>query len=137
MNISKKIKFNKHGLIPVIIQDYKNNQILMLAYMNEEAFNLTLKKRKVHFFSRSRNKLWLKGETSGNFQLVKSIYFDCDSDTLLIKVSQKGGACHEGYRSCFFRKLTPKGGLKVIEKKVFDEKKVYRVNSNIKNQISK
>ncbi len=126
MNKKLKIKFNKDGLIPVIIQDYRNNQVLMVAYMNQEAFDLTLKTNKVHFFSRSRNKLWLKGETSGNFQLVKSIYFDCDLDTLLIKVSQKGGACHEGYKRCFFRKLTPKGDLKVIENKVFDEKKVYK-----------
>ncbi len=126
MKITEKIKFNKDGLIPVIIQDYRNEQVLMVAYMNQKAFDLTVKTNKVHFFSRSRNKLWLKGETSGNFQKVKAIYFDCDMDTILIKVSQKGGACHQGYRSCFFRKLTPKGGLKVIEKKVFDEKKVYK-----------
>lgn len=130
MNIIKKIKFNKEGLIPVIIQDYRNNQVLILAYMNQKSFDLTLKTNKVHFFSRSRNKLWLKGETSGNFQMVKSIYFDCDSDTLLIKVSQKGGACHEGYRTCFFRKLQPNGKLKIVEKKVFDDKRAYKKNSN-------
>ncbi|MFH0839135.1 MAG: phosphoribosyl-AMP cyclohydrolase [Candidatus Omnitrophota bacterium] len=126
MNIAKSIKFNSDGLLSVIIQDYKDNQVLMLAYMNEEAFTLTVKTKKVHFFSRSRNKLWLKGEQSGNFQIVKSVYFDCDADALLIKVSQKGGACHEGYKSCFFRKITPEGTLKIVEKKVFDEKKVYK-----------
>jgi len=127
MNKKVKIKFNKDGLIPVIIQDYKNNRVLMLAYMNQKAFDLTLRTNKVHFFSRSRNRLWLKGETSGNFQIAKAIYFDCDLDTLLIKVSQKGGACHKGYRSCFFRKLTLKDGLRVVEKKVFDETKTYKI----------
>ncbi len=121
-----KVKFNAHGLISVIIQDYKNDQVLMAAYMNKKALDLTLKTKKVHFFSRSRNKLWLKGETSGNFQTVKSIYLDCDKDTILIKVLQKGGACHEGYRSCFFRKYQPGGKLKIVEKKVFDKKKVYK-----------
>ena len=101
----KEIVFNEKGLIPVIAQDYKNNEILMLAYMNKEAFEKTMKTGKVHYFSRSRNKLWLKGEESGNYQILKEIITDCDNDTLLIKVDQKGVACHTGNRSCFYKKL--------------------------------
>jgi phosphoribosyl-AMP cyclohydrolase len=100
-----QLKFNEKGLIPAIIQDYKTNQILMLAYMNRESIKLTFRDKKTWFFSRSRNKLWLKGETSGHFQEVKEILFDCDQDTLLIKVNQIGVACHTGRRSCFYRKI--------------------------------
>lgn len=101
----KQIKFDSNGLIPAIIQDYKNNEILMLAYMNKESLEKTLSIGKTCFFSRSRQKLWLKGETSGHFQLVKEIYLDCDNDTLLIKVDQINVACHTGNRSCFFKKM--------------------------------
>ena len=97
--------FKKGDLIPVIIQDYKTNQVLMLAYMNEESLKLTLETKKTWFYSRSRNKLWNKGETSGHFQYVKEIYGDCDDDTLLIKVEQIGPACHTGSVSCFFNKI--------------------------------
>ena len=97
--------FKKGDLIPAIIQDYKTNQVLMLAYMNEESLKLTLETKKTWFFSRSRNKLWNKGETSGHFQYVKEIYGDCDDDTLLIKVEQIGPACHTGSTSCFFNKI--------------------------------
>ena len=102
-----KLKFDKKGLIPVIIQDYRKNDVLMLAYMNRESLRRTLKLGKTCFWSRSRRQFWIKGESSGNFQEVKSIFFDCDADTLLIKVKQKGRgvACHTGRRSCFFRKL--------------------------------
>lgn len=102
-----KLKFDKKELIPAIIQDYKKNDVLMLAYMNKEALKRTLKLGKTCFWSRSRKEFWVKGETSGNFQEVKSVYFDCDADTLLIKVKQKGKgvACHTGKRSCFYRKL--------------------------------
>ncbi len=108
----KKIKninqltFNIQGLIPAIIQDYKTNQVLMLAYMNKISLRETLKNLKTCFWSRSRKKLWTKGETSGHFQLVKEIFYDCDMDALLIKVKQLGVACHTGNRSCFYRKLT-------------------------------
>ena len=96
------LRFNADGLIPAIAQDASSGDVLMLAYMNEEAYQETLRTGRVCYFSRSRNKLWRKGEESGNVQEVKSIYFDCDADTLLIKVTQIGGAaCHEGYRSCF------------------------------------
>jgi len=119
-----KLKFNEQGLIPAIIQDYKTGEVLMMAYMNEDALRRTVKTGKVHFYSRSRKKLWLKGETSGHLQLVKEIRFDCDEDALLIKVRQLGGACHTGYRSCFYRKIEGKS-VKVVGKKVFEPKDVY------------
>ena len=100
-----RLKFNRDGLIPVIIQDYKTKDVLMLAYMNRESIKRTLKLKKTCFWSRSRKKFWVKGETSGNFQFVKQIYYDCDQDTLLIKVRQVGVACHTGNKSCFYRKL--------------------------------
>lgn len=94
------------GLVPAIAQDYKTGEVLMVAYMNEEAFKKTLETGKVHYFSRSRNKLWLKGEESGHFQILKEMYIDCDEDTLLLKIEQVGGtACHTGNRSCFYRKI--------------------------------
>lgn len=94
-----------NGLIPTIIQDYYTNEILMLAYMSKESFKLTLDNKQTWFYSRSRNELWNKGATSGHFQEVKEIWTDCDNDTLLIKVIQKGAACHTGNRSCFFRRI--------------------------------
>lgn len=99
------LKFDKAGLIPAIIQDYKKNDVLMVAYMNKASLKKTLKLGRTCFWSRSRKEYWVKGETSGNIQEVKAIYFDCDADALLIKVKQTGVACHTGNRSCFFRKL--------------------------------
>ncbi|MCL2348739.1 MAG: phosphoribosyl-AMP cyclohydrolase [Planctomycetaceae bacterium] len=114
------------GLLPVIAQDASTGEVLMMAYMNEEAYNETRKTGRAVYFSRSRNKLWRKGEESGNVQIVKSIFIDCDKDTLLIKVDQIGGAaCHEGYKSCFFRQITPDGFV-VIGDRVFDPKEVYK-----------
>ena len=121
-----KLKFKENGLIPVIIQDYSDQKVLMHAYMNKEALERTLETGEVYFYSRSRKKLWKKGETSGHVQKVKEIFIDCDEDTLLIKVEQKTASCHEGYRSCFFRKLDADGNLKIIEKKVFEPKDVYK-----------
>ncbi|MDA0835106.1 MAG: phosphoribosyl-AMP cyclohydrolase [Planctomycetota bacterium] len=120
--------FSKAELIPVIAQDEQSGDVLMLAYMNQTAYEETLKTGRVCYFSRSRNKLWRKGEESGNVQELRSIYFDCDADTLLVKVHQIGGAaCHEGYRSCFFRKIDPAtGNVDVIGERVFDPKKVYQ-----------
>lgn len=113
------------GLVPVIVQDEATGEVLMLAYMNREAWDRTLATRKAHFWSRSRGKLWLKGESSGNVQQVRGVYVDCDLDTVLIKVQQLGGAaCHEGYRSCFFRKVED-GEIKVVGTRVFDPEKVY------------
>ncbi|MGL4790529.1 MAG: phosphoribosyl-AMP cyclohydrolase [Anaerotignaceae bacterium] len=103
MNFIDQLKFDEKGLIAVIAQDYENNQVLMLAYANKEAVEKTLEKGTVHYYSRSRKELWHKGDTSGHFQFVKEIYFDCDADALLIKVDQKGAACHTGKRSCFYR----------------------------------
>ena len=118
--------FSKSDLIPVIAQDEATGDVLMLAYMNEEAWHETLKTGRVCYFSRSRNKLWRKGEESGNHQDVKGIYFDCDADTLLIKVHQHGGAaCHEGYRTCFFRRID--GDQVTVEgERVFDPSEVYK-----------
>lgn len=101
----KDLKFDENGLIPAIIQDYKTGEVLMLAYMNKNSVQRTLKLGKTCFWSRSRKKYWVKGETSGHFQFVKGIYYDCDKDTLLIKVRQIGVACHTGNRSCFYRKV--------------------------------
>ena len=98
----ENIKFNSKGLIPTIIQQYDTNEVLMLAWMNKESLEETIKTKKTCFWSRSRNKIWRKGETSGNIQLVKDVKFDCDNDTILIKVDSKGPACHTGENSCFF-----------------------------------
>ena len=101
-----ELNFKKmNGLVPAIIQDYKTNEILMLGFMNEEAWQKTLKTKKVTFWSRTRNELWTKGETSGNFLFVKSIYLDCDDDTLLIKAKPKGPTCHTGNKTCFFNQM--------------------------------
>ena len=105
MKILKQIKFDERGLVPAVVQDVNSKEVLMVAYMNEESLSRTLKSGKAWYFSRSRKKLWLKGETSGNFQLVKSIKYDCDGDTLLLEVEQMGHACHTGNYSCFYRKI--------------------------------
>ena len=122
----EKLKFNHEGLIPVIIQDEKDDKVLMLGYMEKEALRLTLKTGLVHFYSRSRKKLWKKGETSGHTQKVKEILLDCDEDTLLIKVEQKVASCHKGYRSCFYRRINPKGKLNIVEDKVFSLNKTHQ-----------
>lgn len=98
-------KLNSDGMVPVIVQDYRTDEVLMLAYMNEEAFNTTLRIGKMTYYSRSRNELWTKGLTSGHIQYVKSLTADCDYDTILAKVSQVGAACHTGKRTCFFNKI--------------------------------
>jgi len=98
-----ELKFDEKGLIPIITQDFENGQVLMLAYANRQAMELTLQKGTVHYYSRSRKQLWHKGETSGHFQYVKEILYDCDADAVLIKIEQKGAACHTGKRSCFYR----------------------------------
>ena len=104
----QEFKLNKDGMIPVIVQDYRTEEVLMLAYMNEEAFSNTLRTGKMTYYSRSRNQLWLKGETSGHFQYVKSLHLDCDNDTILAKVDQIGAACHTGNKTCFFQELMKK-----------------------------
>ncbi|MHC1610775.1 MAG: phosphoribosyl-AMP cyclohydrolase [Candidatus Methanospirareceae archaeon] len=108
-------------LRPVIVQDYETGEVLMLAYMDDEALRLTRETGKAHYWSRSRGRLWKKGESSGHEQLVKDILIDCDEDTILIKVEQIGGACHTGYRSCFYRRIDGK----IVGEKVFDPEEVY------------
>ena len=119
--------FENNTLVPVIAQAHDTNDVLMLAYMNREAYEETLRTGRVVYFSRSRNRLWRKGEESGNIQHLQEIFYDCDADTLLVKVEQVGGAaCHEGYRSCFFRKIDPSTGeVEVVGQRVFDPKDVY------------
>jgi len=113
------------GLVPAIAQDADTGEVLMLAWMNREAFDETVRTRRGVYFSRSRNKLWRKGEESGNVQEVVGIYIDCDADTVLLKVKQIGGAaCHEGYKSCFFRRLDD-NELVIVGERIFDPKKVY------------
>ncbi|TXT20170.1 MAG: phosphoribosyl-AMP cyclohydrolase [Planctomycetota bacterium] len=120
--------FSKAELIPVIAQDIATGDVLMLAYMNQTAYQETLQTGRVCYWSRSRQKLWRKGEESGNVQELKEIYYDCDADTLLVKVNQIGGAaCHEGYKSCFFRRIDPtSGSVTVVGDRVFDPKAVYK-----------
>jgi len=114
-----------NGLIPAIVQDWKSGEVLMVAYMNEESWAKTRETGKACFWSRSREKLWLKGETSGNVQIVKEIFLDCDNDALLLKVEQIGGAaCHTGYRSCFYRRVAG-GRLETVGERIFDPKEVY------------
>jgi phosphoribosyl-AMP cyclohydrolase len=122
-----ELNFNKSdGLIPAIVQDAETKDVLMLAYMNSESWAATLKSGKATFWSRSRQKLWLKGESSGHVQMIKNIYVDCDDDTILLQVEQLGGAaCHTGHRSCFYRKLEG-GEVIVVGEKVFDPKDVYK-----------
>ncbi len=121
-----EIDFKKgDGLIPVIIQDASSNEVLMLGYMNREAWEKTLATKRSSFWSRSRKRLWVKGETSGHFQEVKETYLDCDGDTLLLKVNQMGGAaCHMGFRSCFHHRYE-EGGWKVLGERIFEPKEVY------------
>ena len=116
-----EFKLNSDGMVPVIVQDYKTDQVLMLAYMNEEAFNMTVKTGKMTYWSRSRRELWIKGLTSGHFQYVKSLHLDCDNDTILAKVDQIGAACHTGSRSCFFKELMKKEYDDTNPLKVFQE----------------
>ena len=117
---------NEQGLLPAIVQDHVSGEILMLAFINQQAWEKTLATGKAHYWSRSRNTLWLKGESSGHVQLIREILVDCDSDTVIYKVEQLGGAaCHTGYRSCFFRRVEEGGLVPVFEQKVFEPDEVY------------
>ncbi|MDB6063878.1 MAG: phosphoribosyl-AMP cyclohydrolase [Pedosphaera sp.] len=116
MNIYDQLKFSPDGLIPAIIQEQATGRVLMMAWMNRASLESTIATGKTHFWSRSRNKFWMKGESSGHTQAVKDISFDCDGDTLLIQVEQIGAACHEGYQSCFFRSAHENGNsFKITE----------------------
>jgi phosphoribosyl-AMP cyclohydrolase len=131
------LKWTSDGLIPAIVQDVATNEVLMMAWMDHEAVARTRATGQTHFYSRSRRSLWHKGETSGHVQQVESIRIDCDGDVLLIRVRQVGGACHEGYHSCFFRELTGDGGLEVITEPVFQAGQVYGPSVAIASQGSK
>ena len=109
MKFLDQIKWNADGLVPAIIQEQSTGRVLMMAWMNRASLEQTLKTQKTWFWSRSRQKFWMKGESSGHVQVVKSVSFDCDADTVLIQVEQTGAACHEGYQSCFFRTVDPSG----------------------------
>ena len=125
---ASKVKFDEKGLIAAIAQDVYTGDILMIAWMNREALEKTIATRKAHYWSRSRNKLWFKGEESGNIQEVKNIYIDCDNDAILMKVNQIGGAaCHTGYKSCFYTEILGDGQVKNVGgEKLFDPDKVYK-----------
>ena len=120
-----EVAFDEKGLVPAIIQEALTGELLMVAYMNKESLAKTLKSRVAHFYSRSRKKIWMKGESSGHIQRVKSISLDCDGDALLVKVSQVGQACHAGYRSCFFRTLGKAKRWTIHAAQEFDPEKVY------------
>ena len=126
MEILDQLNYDPDGLIPAIVQDAENGDVLMLGYMNRKAVERTIKEGMVCFWSRSRSKFWVKGETSGHFQLVKGIYIDCDRDAILVKATQIGATCQEGYRSCFFRKVTPRGSTEIILERIFDPAEVYQ-----------
>jgi len=112
------LKYDSDGLVAAVVQDHENNEVLMVAYMNRDAVKQTLASGRTCFWSRSRQKFWIKGETSGNIQAIKGIYVDCDKDAIVVKVSQTGAACHEGYRSCFFRQVDSEGSETVIGEKL-------------------
>jgi phosphoribosyl-AMP cyclohydrolase len=125
--VPQDLKFDAGGLIPAIAQDHRSGKVLMVAWMNRDSLARTIETGKVHYFSRSRNKLWFKGEESGNVQVLHEIRTDCDRDVLLLQVEQIGGAaCHEGYESCFFRTLGDDGSWTSVGERVFDPASVYK-----------
>jgi phosphoribosyl-AMP cyclohydrolase len=121
-----QLKWTPDGLVPAIVQDAESGEVLMLAWMDEPAIRRTVETGQTHFYSRSRRSSWHKGATSGHVQDVESIRVDCDGDVLLIRARQVGGACHEGYRSCFYREVDGSGGLRSVAEPVFDAETVYR-----------
>jgi phosphoribosyl-AMP cyclohydrolase len=125
MSFCDQLKFNSDGLIPAIIQDAGNGRVVMMAWMNRASLEKTLETGKTWFWSRSRQKYWMKGESSGHVQTVKDVAFDCDGDTLLIQVEQVGAACHEGYRSCFFRSVEGGGTVRVTEARLETPEQIY------------
>ena len=136
MELNFRLEINGEKLVIAIAQDYDTNDILMVAFMNKEAVEQSLKTKKAHYYSTSRGKQWLKGESSGNVQTIKEVFIDCDADAIILKVDQKVAACHEGYRSCFFRQLDlnqeeidinnlTDNEVKVIAERLFDPKEMY------------
>ena len=136
MELNFRLNMGGEDLVIGVAQYYQTNEVLMVAFMNKEAVEQTLKTKKAHYYSTSRQKQWLKGESSGNVQEVKEMYIDCDADAIIMKVDQIGAACHEGYRSCFFRQLDIENenidldniseeDIKIISKRLFDPKEMY------------
>ena len=136
MELNFRLNMGGEDLVIAIAQDWQTNEVLMVAFMNKEAVEQTLKTKKAHYYSTSRQKQWLKGESSGNVQTVKEMYIDCDADAIIMKVEQIGAACHEGYRSCFFRQIDIEkenididnltdDDVKVISERLFDPKEMY------------
>src|SRR6266542_5464009 len=126
MSVFEKLKFDANGLIPAIVQEQSTGRVLMMAWMNRASLETTLATGRTHFWSRSRQKFWMKGESSGHTQQVKDIAFDCDGDTLLIQVEQIGAACHEGFKSCFFRSVDGEGnGFKITEAQLKPPGEIY------------
>ncbi|MBI3945023.1 MAG: phosphoribosyl-AMP cyclohydrolase [Armatimonadetes bacterium] len=126
MSLLDSLKFDDRGLVTAVVQDDATGEVLMVAHMNREAVERTLETGRVTYWSRSRQELWVKGATSGQTQALCSMAVDCDGDALLLRVVQVGGACHEGYRTCFFRRVGPAGALEVVGERVFDPRAVYR-----------
>ena len=125
MPFLEDVRFDSTGLVPAIVQDARSGRVLMLGCQNRDAIERTVVTGEMHFFSRSRGRLWKKGESSGHVQRVREVFLDCDGDALLYRVEQERAACHEGYFSCFFRKVDEKGEPVVAEERVFDPKDVY------------
>src|SRR5579863_2649130 len=126
MSFYDQLKFDGNGLIPAIVQEHSTGRVLMMAWMNRASLETTIATGKTHFWSRSRQKFWMKGESSGHTQTVKDIAVDCDGDTLLVQVEQVGAACHEGYRSCFFRSVREGGqGVKITEPQLETPEQIY------------
>lgn len=130
------LKFDRQGLIPAVIQDDVTNEVLLVAFMNEEALQRTRETGYTHFFSRSRNKIWRKGEQSGNVQEVRSIFINCEENSLLIRVVQHGGAaCHDGYKSCYYRSLLPNDTYQVVAERIFDPAEVYHAKAEVNSEL--
>ena len=130
------LKFDRQGLIPAVIQDDVTNEVLLVAFMNQEALQLTRETGYTHFFSRSRNKIWRKGDQSGNVQEVRSIFLNCEENSLLIRVVQHGGAaCHDGYKSCYYRSLLPNDAYQVVAERIFDPVDVYRAKAEVNSEL--
>ncbi len=135
MELNFRLEINGEKLVIAIAQDYQTNDILMVAFMNKEAVEESLRTKKAHYYSTSRGKQWMKGESSGNVQIIKEMFIDCDADAIILKVDQIGAACHEGYRSCFFRQINLKEEInidnltdkevKIISERLFDPKEMY------------
>lgn len=121
-----RLNFDEKGLIPAVVQDSDTGKVLTLCYMNEEALKRTLAEGKIYVFRRSKNKVMLKGERSGNTQIVREIFVDCENNSALFKINQKIAACHKGYFTCFFKRIDKDGNEEIIEKRVFDPKEVYK-----------